>query len=108
MTFKTYLTPNFTVYMCSRYEKLQNGVKHFDNDGLNSLKYKVIEIKKTPLYIRIQVDINQDQKVSCFFFSSQSQTHVQLFPSFRPADDYSPFPIGWDRDNKQKLIEIVF
>lgn len=50
--------------ICVRYEKLQNGVKHFDNDGLNSLKYKVIEIKKTPLYIRIHVDINQDQTVS--------------------------------------------
>ncbi|XP_063708533.1 beta-1,4-N-acetylgalactosaminyltransferase bre-4 [Culicoides brevitarsis] len=47
-----------------RYEKLQNGVKHFDNDGLNSLKYKVIEIKKTPLFIRIKVDINQDQTAS--------------------------------------------
>uniref|UniRef100_A0A336LBW0 Beta-1,4-N-acetylgalactosaminyltransferase n=1 Tax=Culicoides sonorensis TaxID=179676 RepID=A0A336LBW0_CULSO len=47
-----------------RYEKLQNGVKHFDNDGLNSLKYKVIEIKKTPLYIWIHVDVNQDQTTS--------------------------------------------
>lgn len=43
-----------------RYEKLQNGAKRFDNDGLNSLKYQVLEIKKTPLYIWIQVDINQD------------------------------------------------
>lgn len=51
-------------FIIFRYEKLQNGVKHFDNDGLNSLKYKVIEIKKTPLYIRIHVDINQDQTVS--------------------------------------------
>lgn len=44
----------------NRYEKLQNGAKRFDNDGINSLKYKVLEIKKTPLYIWIHVDINQD------------------------------------------------
>lgn len=43
-----------------RYERLQNGAKHYDNDGLNSLKYKVLEIKKTPLYIWIHVDINRD------------------------------------------------
>lgn len=64
----------FLFNLAHRYEKLQNGVKHFDNDGLNSLKYKVLEIKKTPLYIWIHVDINQD---TVSYRSSKSNTTKQ-------------------------------
>lgn len=52
----------------SRYEKLQNGIKHFDHDGLNSLKYNVLEIKKTPLFTLIQVDINSVIIEKCVVF----------------------------------------
>lgn len=44
----------------SRYEKLVNGVKKFDTEGLNSLKYKVHLLEKKPLYTWILVEIKQE------------------------------------------------
>uniref|UniRef100_A0A4W3J403 Beta-1,4-galactosyltransferase 1 n=1 Tax=Callorhinchus milii TaxID=7868 RepID=A0A4W3J403_CALMI len=40
-----------------RFNKISNTRLTMQNDGLNSLKYRVIEIKKYPLYTFIDVDI---------------------------------------------------
>jgi len=50
-----------------RYKKLKDGEKHFDDDGLNSLTYKVLEIKNTSLYIWIHVDVNASATSSRLF-----------------------------------------
>lgn len=42
------------------YEKLVNGVKKFDTEGLNSLKYRIKYLEHKILYTWILVDIRQD------------------------------------------------
>lgn len=66
-----------------RYEKLVNGVKKFDTEGLNSLKYKVHLLEKKPLYTWILVEIKQDS-VGLFvendiqMFAHLLMTHFQF------------------------------
>lgn len=43
-----------------RYEKLQSGVKRYDVDGINSVKYRLVQIEKRPLYTWLLVDIKPD------------------------------------------------
>uniref|UniRef100_A0A182NNE1 Beta-1,4-N-acetylgalactosaminyltransferase n=1 Tax=Anopheles dirus TaxID=7168 RepID=A0A182NNE1_9DIPT len=41
-----------------RYEKLVNGAKRFDSDGLNSLHYQLVNLIRKPLYTWIHADIS--------------------------------------------------
>ncbi|XP_052892736.1 beta-1,4-N-acetylgalactosaminyltransferase bre-4 [Anopheles moucheti] len=43
-----------------RYEKLVNGAKRFDSDGLNSLHYQLVNLIRKPLYTWIQADISPE------------------------------------------------
>ncbi|XP_040154275.1 beta-1,4-N-acetylgalactosaminyltransferase bre-4 [Anopheles arabiensis] len=43
-----------------RYEKLVNGAKRFDSDGLNSLHYQLVNLIRKPLYTWIHADISPD------------------------------------------------
>ncbi|CAO1437125.1 unnamed protein product [Diamesa hyperborea] len=43
-----------------RYEKLVTGANRFNSDGLNSLKYKVIDLQLKPLYTWIHVEITPE------------------------------------------------
>ncbi|XP_058066569.1 beta-1,4-N-acetylgalactosaminyltransferase bre-4 [Anopheles bellator] len=43
-----------------RYEKLVNGAKHFDSDGLNSMNYQLVNLIKKPLYTWVHVEISPD------------------------------------------------
>uniref|UniRef100_A0A182QJK5 Uncharacterized protein n=1 Tax=Anopheles farauti TaxID=69004 RepID=A0A182QJK5_9DIPT len=43
-----------------RYEKLVNGAKRFDSDGLNSLHYQLVNLIRKPLYTWIHADITPD------------------------------------------------
>ncbi|XP_055311748.1 beta-1,4-N-acetylgalactosaminyltransferase bre-4-like isoform X2 [Sitodiplosis mosellana] len=47
-----------------RYEKLVSGVKRFDSEGLNSLKYEVRAFERKVLYTWILVEIKQDSLIS--------------------------------------------
>uniref|UniRef100_A0A182WCN3 Galactosyltransferase N-terminal domain-containing protein n=1 Tax=Anopheles minimus TaxID=112268 RepID=A0A182WCN3_9DIPT len=46
--------------MSNRYEKLVNGAKRFDSDGLNSLHYQLVNLIRKPLYTWIHADISPD------------------------------------------------
>lgn len=48
-----------TVY-CFRYEQLVSGVKKFESDGLNSLKYEVHAMERKILYTWILAEIKKD------------------------------------------------
>ncbi|KFB46965.1 AGAP004781-PA-like protein [Anopheles sinensis] len=43
-----------------RYEKLVNGAKRYDSDGLNSLHYQLVNLIRKPLYTWIHVEISPD------------------------------------------------
>lgn len=43
-----------------RYEKLVTGVKRFDTEGLNSLKYEVRSFERRILYTWVLAEIKQD------------------------------------------------
>ena len=43
-----------------RYEKLVTGANRFNSDGLNSLKYKVVDLQLKPLYTWIHVEITPE------------------------------------------------
>ncbi|XP_035912557.1 beta-1,4-N-acetylgalactosaminyltransferase bre-4 isoform X2 [Anopheles stephensi] len=43
-----------------RYEKLVNGAKRFDSDGLNSLHYQLVNLIRKPLYTWIHAAISPD------------------------------------------------
>lgn len=44
------------------------GANRFNTDGLNSLKYKILELKAKPLYTWILVEITPES-VSCIFLA---------------------------------------
>ncbi|MCL4168595.1 UNVERIFIED_CONTAM: hypothetical protein GTU68_046372 [Idotea baltica] len=39
-----------------RYTDLEENIQHFTEDGLNSLEYDLVSIKREPLYTSIKVD----------------------------------------------------
>ncbi|ETN65295.1 hypothetical protein AND_002941 [Anopheles darlingi] len=43
-----------------RFEKLVNGPKRYDSDGLNSLHYQLLNLIKKPLYTWIHTEITPD------------------------------------------------
>lgn len=51
-----------------RYEKLSNGLKRYENDGLNSVKYELVDNKKFPLFtwllVKLQPEVMYD--FGCF------------------------------------------
>jgi hypothetical protein len=51
---------NFVVSRPCRYEKLVTGANRFNTDGLNSLKYKVLDFQLKPLYTFFVVEITPE------------------------------------------------
>lgn len=43
-----------------RYEKLQNGLKRFESDGLNSVKYEIVDNKKFPMFTWLLVKLKPE------------------------------------------------
>lgn len=43
-----------------RYEKLANGLKRFEHDGLNSVKYELVQNKKLPLFTWFLVQLQPE------------------------------------------------
>lgn len=46
-----------------RYEKLTNGLKRYETDGLNSIKYSVLDAQRLPLYTWLLVQLNPEVNV---------------------------------------------
>lgn len=61
-------------FLSFSYEKLVNGVKKFDTEGLNSLKYEVRTIERKALYTWILAEIKQESVSQI----SQIMAHVYL------------------------------
>lgn len=64
-----------------RYEKLSNGLKRYENDGLNSVKYQLVDNKKFPLFtwilVKLQPEvINVDPLIPFLLSPSRSRTAV--------------------------------
>lgn len=50
-----------------RYEKLSNGLKRYENDGLNSVKYQLVDNKKFPLFTWFLVKLQPEvMHIPCF------------------------------------------
>ena len=61
---------NFLPFFIS-YEKLAIGANRFNTDGLNSLKYKILEFQAKPLYTWMLVEITPEDVsifMSCIYF----------------------------------------
>jgi len=44
-----------------RVKILKNATRRFDKEGLNNVKYKLLEVEKTPLYTKFTVSYNQTE-----------------------------------------------
>jgi hypothetical protein len=44
-----------------RFKKLFEGDKRYNVEGLNSVKYKLLETKKTPLYTKYLIEYNRQE-----------------------------------------------
>lgn len=62
-----------------RYEKLSNGLKRYENDGLNSVKYELVDNQKFPLFTWLLVKLQPEVMYrffiySTYFISTRSRT----------------------------------
>ena len=48
-------------FLLYRYKLLKEGPYRFKDDGLNSLKYKIVKVQVTPFYTRLLVDIDEKE-----------------------------------------------
>lgn len=80
-----------------RYEKLVSGVKKFDTEGLNSLKYRIKYLEHKILYTWILVEIRQDSVSNDRNSKSimiTSYTHTPFLPN---CTYYVPVPTTFVR-----------
>jgi len=60
-------------FLSFRYKLLKEGYKRFKKDGLNSLKYKLINIQIKPLYTKISVDIKEWEVMKVYIHTIYTQ-----------------------------------
>ena len=60
-------------FLSFRYRLLREGYKRFNKDGLNSLKYKLINIQLKPLYTKISVDIKESEVMKVYIHTIYTQ-----------------------------------
>lgn len=58
LSFSTLAKTDFS--LPHRYEQLVSGVKKFDSDGINSVKYEVRALERKVLYTWILVDVKHE------------------------------------------------
>ncbi|CAH1799518.1 unnamed protein product [Owenia fusiformis] len=71
----------------SRFKILLDGWKRFKSDGLNSLQYKVLDIRLEPLYTLINVDLAEAMQSASERLGMKTSTPQPIFLSHN-----SPFP----------------